>query len=147
MTETSEKGPTRPIPQPFWLTEPFWQATRQHRLAIQRCTLCGFYNHPPLPQCPSCGRTDFHWEEVSGRGTIYGYSILYEPLVVGFDEVVPYNCVAVELDEQPGLLLAANLVNGQPNVESIGKAVEVVFESIGEGFVLPQFRLVEPAND
>jgi uncharacterized OB-fold protein len=51
-----------------------------------------------------------------------------------------YVVVAVELDEQTGLLLVGNLVNADGDVVKIGLRVEAVFEEIGEGFVLPQFQ-------
>ena len=48
----------------------------------------------------------------------------------------------VELAEQKDLLLVSNLQGDAPAGETpIGRDVEVCFEPIGDGFVLPQFRL------
>ena len=33
----------RPLPEETPLTAPFWQAAREHRLVIQRCTACADY--------------------------------------------------------------------------------------------------------
>jgi hypothetical protein len=63
---------------------------------------------------------------------------MYEPRVVGFEKWVPFTCVAVELEEQDGLLVLANLLDAEPGDDV--DEVEVVFESIGDGVVLPQFR-------
>jgi uncharacterized OB-fold protein len=129
----------RPVPQPIPLTAPFWEAARHDRLEIQRCRACGHYNHPPIPQCPQCGSLDLGWEQVSGRGTIYGYTVMHQPLVAGFEDAVPYNCIAVELDEQANLLLVGNLV-GTSDGPRVGLRVEVEFAELGEGYKLPLFH-------
>jgi hypothetical protein len=52
----------------------------------------------------------------------------------------PFPLVLVELDEQPGLRLLANLVEC-PLVEvRIGMPVEVTFQPVDGGVTLPQFR-------
>ena len=130
----------RPIPAPTSLTEPFWAAARERRLAIQRCEQCGRFHHPPQPMCPDCHANSLSFETVSGRGTVYEYTIMRDARVQGFSESIPYACVAVELAEQPGLLVVGNLVGASPEDARVGLRVEVTFEEIGEGFVLPQFR-------
>jgi uncharacterized OB-fold protein len=66
---------------------------------------------------------------------------MHVPLVEGFEDVVPYTCVAVELQEQSGLIAAGNLIGSPPDAAAVGAAVEVIFEEIDEGYRLPQFRL------
>jgi uncharacterized OB-fold protein len=132
----------RPIPEPRALTAPFWNAARSQRLEIQRCRDCGTYHHPPIPQCQTCQSTNLGWTQVSGRGKIYGYTVMHQPLVSGFEEAIPYTCVAVELDEQAGLLLVTNLLGGSSADPAVGRIVEVEFEEIDGGFRLPQFRMV-----
>src|ERR1700756_3264273 len=101
---------TRPVPVSSELTQPFWDAAREHRLAIQRCQVCGRYQHPPNTVCPECRSTTFTWATVSGHGKIFAFTIMHEPVVVGFEDVVPYACILVELEEQQGLLMLTNLV-------------------------------------
>jgi uncharacterized OB-fold protein len=84
------------------------------------------------------------WKQVSGAGVIYGYTVMHQPLVSGFEEAVPYNVIAVELDEQPGLLLTGNLIGDASVAPKVGSRVELVYEEIAEGFMLPQFHLVQP---
>lgn len=79
---------------------------------------------------------------MSGGGRIYEFTVMRDGRVAGFEESVPYICVAVELDEEPALLLAANLLDAQPTDVQIGRRVALDFEDIGGGFLLPQFRLV-----
>jgi hypothetical protein len=51
---------------------------------------------------------------VSGCGTIFERAIVESPVVVGFENDVPYACLLVELEEQPDLLIAGNLVDAAP---------------------------------
>ena len=59
----------------------------------------------------------------------------------GFADSVPFVIIAVELDEQPGLLVMSNLLRVPPGDAVIGRRVEVEFEPIEGGFALPQFCL------
>ena len=64
--------------------------------------------------------------------------------VIGFEDMIPYACMAVEIDEQPGLLVVGNLVEADPESVRVGMRVEVRFEPIGEdGMMLPQFALMQ----
>src|SRR5687768_3196704 len=92
---------SRPLPQPDELTQPFWDATAAHRLDIQRCQACRYYNHPPVRLCDQCGSPDLAYETVSGRGRIYSYTIMRQTSVAGFEDQVPYTNALVELEEQP----------------------------------------------
>ena len=52
----ADEGPQRPIPQSNALTQPFWEATKEGRLTVQRCTACDrLFWYPrefcPLPHC------------------------------------------------------------------------------------------------
>lgn len=136
----------RPRPEITPLTQPFWDGARQGRLVLQRCRACGHYDHPPFPECTRCRSADTGFEAVSGRGTIYQRCIVASPVVAGFEDRIPYTCLAVELDEQPGLIVVGNLVDAAPTEAKIGRRVEVVFEDAGEGFVIPVFRLQPEEN-
>src|SRR5437667_23251 len=100
----------RPVLERGPLTGPFWEAARREDLALQRCTACGRMHHPPVPLCPDCHGRAFDYRVVAGTGTVYEYSVMREPRVVGFEAMVPYACLAVEIDEQPGLYVIGNLV-------------------------------------
>jgi uncharacterized OB-fold protein len=54
--------------------------------------------------------------------------------------------IGAELEEQANLILLSNLVNAEAEEAVIGRPVEVVFEEIGGGFALPQFRLTQRTN-
>jgi uncharacterized OB-fold protein len=132
----------RPRPVPDDLSRPFWDGVADHKLVIQRCRDCQTYVHPPYPECTSCRSSDLTFEPVSGRGIIFERVIVASPVVVGFEDDVPYACLFVELAEQPGLLVAGNLVDAAPDEAEIGRPVEVVFRQETDGFTLPLFKLV-----
>jgi len=81
------------------------------------------------------------WREVTGRGSVAEFTVMYSPRVRGFEDAVPYVCVLVELDEQPELMLVGNLLGDRP-VESvrIGLRVRTRFVDTGQDYVLPQFE-------
>ena len=131
----------RPIPAPDDLTKPFWEATAEHRLEIQRCGACGYYNHPPKRLCDKCSSPDLAYQPVSGRAQVYSYTVMRQTSIAGFEDQVPYTSLLVELDEPPQLLLMGT-VPGDGQGIFIGQPVELWWEAIGDSFVLPQFRPV-----
>ena len=135
-------APSRPQPVVDALTAPFWEGAARHELVLQRCRACGYYVHPPYPECSKCRSNDLTFEVVRGCGTIFERAIVESPVVVGFEAAVPYACLFVELDEQQGLLVAGNLVDSTPDQAQIGRRVEVVFRD-DDGLTLPMFKLAE----
>ncbi len=138
MAATSNK----PVPVPDELSRPFWEAAKERRLAIQRCGSCDYYNHPPRLFCDACLGQDLRFEAVSGRGTVYTFTVMHQRDVAGFEKEAPFINIVVELAEQPKLLMVSNLPIAQRAKVSIGAAVEVDFEDRGDGVVIPQFRFV-----
>ncbi len=138
MTDT----PAKPLPMPDDLTRPFWDAARARRLDIQRCGSCGYYNHPPRPLCDACGSESLAFEPVSGKGTVYSYTVMRQRNVKGFEEDVPYVNIIVELDEQPMLFMITYLPGSEEDRVRIGQRVRAIYEE-RDGVVLPQFEMVE----
>jgi len=134
----------RPRPIPDALSQAFWSGIARRQLVLQRCRACGYYIHPPYPECTSCRASDYSFEPVSGNGTIFERAIVTAPIVPGFEDRLPYACLFVELDEQPDLLVAGNLIDADPYLAEIGRCVEVVFRDDDiDGFTLPFFRLAK----
>jgi uncharacterized OB-fold protein len=101
---------TRPIPVPNEWTKPFWDAARRGVLALQRCQTCRHFQHPPCATCVNCMAIDLAFEPVGGKGAIYSYTIMYHAGDRRFAAAIPYASIIVELDDAPGALLAANLL-------------------------------------
>ena len=129
----------RPVPAPDDLTKPFWEATAEHRLEIQHCSACGHYNHPPKRLCDKCTSPDLGFVPVSGHGQVYSYTVMRQTSIAGFEDKVPYTTLLVELEEQPQLLLVSTVPGDGVGI-AIGQRTELWWETIDEGFVLPQFR-------
>jgi hypothetical protein len=86
---------------------------------------------------------DLAFEPVSGKGTIYTYTIMYHTGDQRFAAAVPYASIIVELDDAPGALLAANLLDAAYTEAKVGRRVEVTFERLNDDITLPQFRLAD----
>jgi uncharacterized OB-fold protein len=129
----------RPPPQPDATTSFFWDAASKGRLMLQRCSACGYLQHPPDVVCTECQRDELDHVEVSGRGHLYSFAVAERAFHPGFVAHLPYVVALVELVEQPGLRLLTNIVETDPDLLRIGMPLEVVFEKRGD-IGLPQFR-------
>ena len=118
----------------------FWTSGEDGRLRFLRCQSCGYYLHPPLPRCPSCGSRSVEPEAVSGRGVVWSYTVNHHSWDGGTE---PYAIGLVELAEQPGLRLTTNIVGIDPDDVRIGLPVEVVFEQHDQVY----FPLFTPIAD
>ena len=119
-------------------TRAFWDATLEGRLLMRRCRACGEPIWYPRPICPFCHSDDTVWEQVSGRGTIYSFSVVRRG-AGRFASESPYVLAYVELDEGPRVM--TNIVDSALDDLTIGHPVQVVFHRAGEGAALPRFRL------
>jgi uncharacterized OB-fold protein len=83
---------------------------------------------------------------VSGRGRVHSYTTNHQRNVAGFEDVVPYVNLIVELEEQEELYLLSDLPASQAQWVEIDALVEVAFEPLecadGKAIALPQFRPV-----
>jgi uncharacterized OB-fold protein len=120
---------------------PFWDGLRHHEIRILRCGECRTFVHPPQASCPKCLSLDLSAEAVSGRGTVYSFTVVNREFAPGIRP--PYVAALVELVEQDGLRLVTNLVNVTIADVRIGMPVRVVFFDLeGEDVTLAFF---EPA--
>jgi uncharacterized OB-fold protein len=132
---------SKPVPLPDDADRPYWDALKEGRLVVARCEACGGRARRRPMVCPNCRGERFSWSEVSGRGTIYAFTVARQTWVAGFSDELPYVVVAVALDEQPSLLVTANLVGTYAIEElDIGLPVTAVFEPRGDE-ALVQFQL------
>lgn len=123
------------------LAEPFWRSILDGKLRIQRCARCGRFRHPPQPICAACSSFEDEWVEVSGRATLYSFTIVHHPVHPAVESWVPYATGLVELDEGVRMV---SLVKGVPLDEvRIGMRLKMVFSDVAPDFALPVF---EPAD-
>ena len=133
----------RPMPAPWAIAEPFFEAAARGELSLQRCPRHGIFSYPRT-RCPVCLGDDWSWVTLSGRGTIYSYTVDrvgHDPAQAGH---VPLAIAIVELEE--GGRLVANVVDCEPEALRVGLPVEAAFETLeaAEGdatMTLVRFRL------
>jgi uncharacterized OB-fold protein/acyl dehydratase len=115
----------------------FWfDAAKEHRLVIQRCSSCGTLRHPPRPRCDRCGSYDWDTVEASGRATLYSFVVMHYPQVPAFDYPLPIGLL--ELDE--GTRLVADLVGVERDDIKVGMVLELEWQDHDEDLTLPAFR-------
>lgn len=137
--------PGRPLPVPDEVSAPFWTAAAEHRLVIARCSRCSALTHPPDVVCPHCHHTDpqFHFEAMSGSGTVCSWTVLHQSFLPGFEDDLPLLLVDVRLDEGD-VRLIGRLVDGPSAPLHAGDRVAVTFEDVAPGIAVPAFALTAP---
>jgi uncharacterized OB-fold protein len=117
------------------VTAPWWEATREERLTVQRCLACGRLQHYPRALCTGCGGTDLDFTDVSGLGTVDSFTVVHRAPRPGLD--VPYVVARVRLAEGP--LLLTNLVDADPGSWRCDAPVKVAWRPLPDGRRLPVF--------
>jgi uncharacterized OB-fold protein len=122
------------------VTEPFWLAARERRLVAPRCADCGTFRLPPSPFCWRCQSAEVDWVELSGRGTVYTYTVVDGYPGLPDITLVP---VVVDLPDAPGTRLVSNVIDVDPAEVHIGTELTVDFHPISDGWLLPVFRVAK----
>ena len=126
-------------PTPTLDTRFFWEALKEERLLIQRCTTCRTLRHPPRPMCPGCNSLVWDTITASGRGTVHSFVMPRHPPLPWFEGTY----IVALIDLQEGTRLVSNLCDVEPAEVRIGMPVELFFARFDDGLVLPQFRPVK----
>ncbi len=126
----------KPLPKPTPASRPFWDAARRHELTLQRCGGCKKFIYYPRDRCPHCLSKDLSWERVSGRGTIYSYTVVRRASSRAFADA-PYVLAIVELDEGPRM--TTNIV-APPEQLKIGMPVTAFFDDVTPEHTLVKFK-------
>ncbi len=130
----------KPKPRPAPESLPYWQAAREHRLALPKCEDCQKFWFPPSRTCPHCLSTKFSFENVSGKGKIFSFVTFHRVYRPAFANDVPYVVALIELDEGPRLL--SNIMGVTHDQVKCEMRVEVVFDDYDEDISIPKFKLV-----
>ncbi|MFM7066217.1 MAG: Zn-ribbon domain-containing OB-fold protein [Gammaproteobacteria bacterium] len=117
----------------------YWDGCAVGELRLQACSKCKEYWFPEGPCCPRCLSTEFIWQAVSGRGTIWSHIRMHQKYIAAYEDEVPYTVIMVKLAEGPRMYSA--LAEGSPEPR-VGSPVSVEFVAIGDR-VIPKFRVVE----
>ena len=131
MSASHSPTAARPIPAPVPNpeTEVFWAAANDRNLLLRRCLACQKVHYYPRSLCPHCyGETI--WEEASGRGHIYSFSVVRRG-------EAPYVIAFVTLDE--GVTMMTNIVDCDVESVHIGQLVHLVFKPSESGQLVAMF--------
>jgi len=128
----------RPLPRPDGDSEFYWAAARRHALMLQQCDECGRFRFYPRAICPFCLSEKLQWRQVSGRGVIYSFTVIYRPPSPAFHDQVPYVLALIDLPE--GVRMMSNIIGCHPKDVYVGMPVVVTFEEVSDEITLPKFR-------
>jgi uncharacterized OB-fold protein len=110
-----------------------WEAGRGV-LVGGRCRTCGTVYFPAPEVCARCQGQDLEPADLSGRGTVYTYTVVRQSTP---EFRTPYVLVYVDLPE--GVRVLGQLVDCEVEAVRVGMPVEVVFQEVGKD---PQGRPV-----
>ena len=78
---------------------PLWEGCNHKKLVIRHCNACQRFFQPPAPTCPRFASTNVGWKEVSGRGTVFTYTIGHHAVHSFLGGHKPHNVAIVLLDD------------------------------------------------
>ena len=90
------------------------------------------------PVCPSCRSEAADWQEVSGRGELYTYTIVHRPIAPEQD--LPFVIAVIDLEGAEGVRFISNLVETPTEELRIGMPVDLVWEDMSPDLAIPRFR-------
>ena len=118
----------------------FWEGAKQNKLFIQKSTISKKYFFYSRSFSGVEANEPYEWEEASGKGTIYSFTISN---IAGGSEFyinkTPYIIGIILLEE--GVRLMSNIVDCDHSSVEIGKKVKVVFKRLNNEIVLPCFTI------
>ncbi|MBP0594892.1 OB-fold domain-containing protein [Paraburkholderia sp. LEh10] len=119
-----------PAPVVFPGDEPFWEAARSGVLQAKHCSACDTLHYYPRMHCPFCGSRELSWRRLSGRGTIYSYSIV---------DRSPRPTAPAIIETEEGLRLNSVILDADVNSLNIGDPVTLHFVPTHDGQHVPAF--------
>jgi len=129
----------KPVPAPTPVSAPFWESAKAHALKVQRCAPNQHWFFYPRKRCPFCHADDIDWVEVSGKGLVYTYTVVYRAADPSFDPDLPYVFAVVELEESPNLRMYTNV--DEVSLEDIksGMPVTIKYDDVTDDVTLVKF--------
>ena len=134
---STQQLPPKPLPNPTPTTQPFWDGTKQHRLILPKGPDGRFFFYPRVLQ-PGTLNGPVEWAEVSGRGSVYSFTVDRRGTAPAFAADAPYVIAIIELEEGPRM--TSNVVGCAIEEVRIGMPVEAVFEDVDDAITLVKFR-------
>lgn len=120
----------------------YFAAASRSELAVTKCQSCTHVLHPPRTRCERCGSLDVAYVVTSGRGVVHSWAVVHHQVHPGFP--VPYTLVLVDLDDFEGVRFVGQIPGSHEL--SVGAPMEVWFEEVADGVVVPNWRPADRAE-
>jgi uncharacterized OB-fold protein len=130
------------IPVPDETSKPFWDAANEKRLVVQKCASCNTLQFPPKARCIDCGHEKLEWTDTSGKGHIATYMVSEDTRLQRRAPDQPFNIALISLDDDPRVNFYSNLPGVPVKQVPVGAAVQVIFEEVEGGQLVPEWQLV-----
>ncbi len=127
----------RPLPRRQGYAREFYEFCRDHELRFQRCSDCQTWRHIPRDMCANCGSFRWEWAKSSGRGKVFSWTTVMQPMLPQFTEV-PYSPAVIEMEE--GVRILSWIVDVKPDELALDLPVEVYFDDVTPEVTLPKFK-------
>ena len=124
-------APSRPVPLPTPVSQPYWDGLRRHEVWIQFSPSLDRYVFYPRVLAPGTLADDLQWRRISGAGTLVSFAVAQRPVAPQFADAVPHLLAVVAWDEGPRF--ATELVDVEPAELSVGMAMAPVFVDSPDG--------------
>lgn len=125
---------------PGW-QQPFWDSLAEHGVKVQKCDDCGTYRYAPKEICNRCYSAGYSWSPVSGRGTVYTYTVVHRAPTPAYQDDAPYTLVHVEMEE--GFRMVGILTGPEPQSVAVGQPVRATYRQLSPDWTILEF---EPAQ-
>ena len=117
----------------------YWDSANDKKLMVQYSIETEEYFLYSKQLTNAANSNKIEWRQVSGKGEIYSFTIVYAPAGPAFKEDTPYIVASIKLDE--GARIISNILTNEIEKVAIGNRVKVVFEKQNDGFVIPKFEI------
>lgn len=119
----------------------------RYRLEEPRCKSCGTLNVPSRMVCLECGRGDFQWEKLSGRGRVFTYTVIARggaPTEFDDQQTMTGAIVVAIVELEEGAKVVAQLTDCCPEEVDVGTPVRAVLRRLydQEGVVRYGYKFV-----
>lgn len=129
-----------PLPQIDVANAGFWASLRTRKLTIQRCQLCGNWQHYPRLSCVKCMSTEVSFESPEEGGVLHAFTVVHRHPHAAFKARLPIVVGLVELTN--GIRLMSQIVDVEPSpdVVKIGMSLDIAFRDVSPEITVYEFR-------
>lgn len=123
----------------------WWEATKKQQFLLRQCKDCGHRWFPPFPSCIRCASLNVGWFQTSGKGFVYTYNVVMQPILAHFVGAVPYAVAIVELEDGTNTdgsrtRIAGVVVDDTDDV-AIGLPTTLAWDPHPQGYFVPRIKL------